>query len=71
MRIEPVQDPRNTGRDNDNDRDKDVGWRTKRVIDLGSILVLLGVMVAGDYYFNRPAPPTQTSFIVPSQHVHW
>jgi multisubunit Na+/H+ antiporter MnhB subunit len=62
MRTEPFRDPRKSDR----------GWRAKRLIDIGSIVVLLAVMLAGYYYLTRPEiAPTQTSFIVPSQHVHW
>jgi len=62
MRIEPFRDP----------RESDQGWRARRLIDIGSIVVLLAVMLAGFYYLTTPhVAPTQTSFIVPSQHVHW
>ena len=62
MRIEPFRDPRNS----------DAGWRARRLIDIGSIVAVLAVMLAGYYYLTRPdIAPTQTSFIVPSQHVHW
>jgi len=62
MRIEPFRDPRRS----------DSGWCARRLIDIGSMVVLLAVMLAGYYYFTRPEiAPTQTSFIVPSQHVHW
>jgi len=62
MWIEPFRDPRGS----------DQGWRNRRLIDICSIVVLLAVMLMGYYYFTRPEiAPTQTSFIVPSQHVHW
>jgi multisubunit Na+/H+ antiporter MnhB subunit len=62
MRIEPFRNPRN----------RDAGWRARRLIDIGSIVAVLAVMLVGYYYLTRPdTAPTQTSFIVPSQHVHW
>ena len=42
MRIEPFRDP----------RESDSGWRARRLIDIGSIVVLLAVMqsIPRDYY---------------------
>lgn len=62
MRIEPFRNP----------RESDSGWRTRRLIDIGSIVVVLAVMLVGYHYLTRSdTAPIKTSFIVPSQHVHW
>ena len=62
MRIEPFRNPRNS----------DVGWRARRLIDIGSIVAVHAVMLVGYYYLTRPdTSQIKTSFIVPSQHVHW
>lgn len=62
MRIEPFRNP----------RESDAGWRTRRLIDIGSIVAVLAVMLVGYYYLTQPdTAPLKTSFIVPSQHVHW
>ena len=49
----------------------DQGWRNRRLIDLITVLAVLGLLLAGYRYFQPTDLPTQTSFIVPSQHVHW
>lgn len=47
------------------------GWRNQRLIDILTVLAILGLLLAGYRYFGPTDMPTQTSFIVPSQHVHW
>jgi hypothetical protein len=47
------------------------GWRNQRLIDVLTVLAVLGLLLAGYRYFTPVDQPTQTSFIVPSQHVHW
>lgn len=47
------------------------GWRNQRLIDMVTVLAVLGLLLAGYRYFEPAHQPTQTSFIVPSQHVHW
>jgi hypothetical protein len=43
-----------------------------RYIDLAAILALLIVIIAACRFFTGPSDtPSTTSFIVPSQHVHW
>lgn len=52
-------------------RGADHGWRNQRLIDILTVLALLGLLIAGYRYFEPADQPTETSFIVPSQHVHW
>ena len=58
----------NDNHKNDGDRD----WRNQRLIDIFTVVAVLVLLMTGYRYF---APhfdtPAQTSYIVPSQHVHW
>jgi hypothetical protein len=43
-----------------------------RQIDLLAALALLIVIItAWHYFYDRPEPPSSTAFIVPSQSVRW
>ncbi|HEY0220411.1 MAG TPA: hypothetical protein VGC26_11705 [Afipia sp.] len=54
------------------DNKSDRAWRNRRLIDIATVIGLLAVLMLG---YRLLAPhldsPTQTSYIVPSQHVHW
>ncbi|MBX9711733.1 MAG: hypothetical protein K2X60_11935 [Xanthobacteraceae bacterium] len=56
--------------DNDNNRERD--WRNQRLMDIFTVVAVLALLMAG---YRVLAPhfdsPAQTSYIVPSQHVHW
>lgn len=54
--------------DNNNANDR---WRKQRLIDIFSIVAVFVLIFCGYRYFDQAAAPTKTSFIVPSQHVHW
>ena len=47
------------------------GWRNQRLIDIVTVLAVLGLLLVGYRYFEPASQPIHTSFIVPSQHVHW
>jgi hypothetical protein len=53
-------------------RNDDHSWRNQRLIDIFCVIAVLGIMWSGFYLLteNRSAP-LKTSFIVPSQSVHW
>lgn len=55
---------------NDNKSDRD--WRNQRLTDIAAVVAVLAVLMMG-YWALAPRfdKPTQTSYIVPSQHVHW
>ncbi len=55
---------------NDNKSDRD--WRNQRLTDIAAVVAVLAVLMMG-YWALAPRfdTPTQTSYIVPSQHVHW
>lgn len=55
---------------NDNNRPDD-SWRRRRLLDILSVVAVLGLLLTGYRLFDRSAAPTKTSFIVPSQTVHW
>lgn len=45
-----------------------------RQIDLLAVVVLIAISIVAFAYVSSsesPTPPKTTSFIVPSQHVHW
>jgi hypothetical protein len=46
-------------------------WRRQRLIDILSVIAVLALIFCGYRYFDRSDAPTKTSFIVPSQNVHW
>ncbi len=54
----------------DDERERD--WRHQRLIDIFTVVGMLVLLLAGYRvllpHFDTPA---QTSYIVPSQHVHW
>ncbi len=56
--------------DHDNNSDRD--WRNQRLTDIATVVAVLAVLMMG-YWALAPHfdTPTQTSYIVPSQHVHW
>ncbi len=47
-------------------------WRHQRLMDIATVVGVLAVLMLGyrvlSPHFDTPA---QTSYIVPSQHVHW
>lgn len=53
-----------------NDRNRN--WRNQRLIDIFTVVAVLVLLMSG-YHFFAPHfdTPAQTSYIVPSQHVHW
>lgn len=54
--------------DNGSDRE----WRNRRLMDIGTIVAVLAVLMVGYWTLvPRLDRPAQTSYIVPSQHVHW
>ncbi|MBN8980925.1 MAG: hypothetical protein J0I29_06575 [Rhizobiales bacterium] len=55
---------------NDN-RSPDDRWRRKRVLDILSAVAVLALILTGYHLLERTAAPARTSFIVPSQSVHW
>jgi hypothetical protein len=55
---------------NDN-KNSDHDWRNQRLVDIFTVVAVLAIMIAGYHMLTVPAAPTQTSYIVPSQHVHW
>lgn len=55
---------------NDNNRPDD-RWRRQRLLDILSVVAVLALILSGYRYFDRAAAPAKTSFIVPSQTVHW
>lgn len=52
--------------------DSERHWRNRRLLDIGTVVALLAILMMG-YWALAPRfdRPTQTSYIVPSQHVHW
>lgn len=56
----------------DDDNKDDREWRNCRLVDIVTIVGMLAVLILG-YRLLTPRwdSPAQTSYIVPSQHVHW
>lgn len=54
------------------DDHSDHDWRNRRLMDIATVVGMLAVLMLG-YWALAPRwdTPTQTSYIVPSQHVHW
>jgi len=55
---------------NDN-HSPDDRWRRKRVLDILSVVAVRALILTGYHLLERTAAPAKTSFIVPSQSVHW
>ncbi len=54
------------------DNQSDRNWRNRRLMDIATVVGMLAVLMLG-YYLLAPHLDSreQTSYIVPSQHVHW
>ena len=53
------------------DRYSSERWRRQRLLDIFSVVAVFVLIFCGYRYFDHAAAPARTSFIVPSQSVHW
>ncbi len=62
----------NEDADRRGDNERERHWRNQRLMDIFTVIGMLVLLMAG---YRLLAPhfdtPAQTSYIVPSKHVHW